>query len=54
MPIPERYWEITVAIAAPSTPNFNTITKNKSNPILSIAEIAKNISGIIELPIALK
>ena len=27
MPIPERYWEITVAIAAPSTPNFNTMTK---------------------------
>ena len=54
MPIPERYWEIIVAIAAPSTPNFNTITKNKSNPILNIAEIAKNISGIIELPIALK
>ena len=44
MPIPERYWEITVAIAAPSTPNFNTITKNKSNAILSIAETAKNIS----------
>ena len=44
MPIPERYWEIIVAIAAPSTPNFNTITKNKSNTILSIAEIAKNIS----------
>ena len=54
MPIPERYWEITVAIAAPSTPNFNTMTKNKSNAILSIAETAKNISGVIELPIALK
>ena len=33
---------------------YEVITKNKSNTILSIAEIAKNISGIIELPIALK
>ena len=40
MPIPERYWEIIVAIAAPSTPNCNTITKNKSNTILSIAAVS--------------
>ena len=27
MPIPERYWEIIVAIAAPSTPNFIQLQK---------------------------
>ena len=54
MPIPERYWGNHRSNSCTFTPIFNTITKNKSNAILSIAETAKNISGVIELPIALK
>ena len=50
-PIPEIYCDITVAIAAPRMPCFNTKTKYKSKPILSITDTHKNTSGITELPI---
>ena len=50
MPIPDTYWEITVAMAAPATPQGMTSTKNRSRPMFSTALTAKNTRGTVELP----
>lgn len=53
IPTPDIYCATTVASAAPATPRLRPITNHKSKTILSITEIARNTSGIVELPIAL-
>ena len=52
IPIPDTYWDKTVAMAAPSTPQAKTSTKSKSKRIFKIAEIAKKSSGAMEFPTA--
>ena len=48
--MPETYWEITVASAAPAAPRFNPATNHKSNAIFKTAETARNNSGTTEFP----
>ena len=48
--IVEIPWAITVAKAAPITPNLNTMIKRKSKPMFKTVEMNKNISGVIESP----
>ena len=50
MPMPETYWEITVACAAPATPQSKTATKSRSRPIFKRAETARKTRGTTELP----
>ena len=52
MPIPETYWEITVASAAPATPRFKPKTNQRSRKMFKMAETAKNNSGTLEFPSA--
>ena len=54
MPMPETYWDMTVASAAPATHLLNTSTNTKSSTIFITAEIPKKIRGTTELPRALK
>ena len=51
-PIPERYWAITVASAAPTTPRSHPIANLRSRAMFTAAETAKKPSGITELPMA--
>ena len=50
MPMPDTYWEITVAAAAPDTPKFRPATNQRSRAILSRAETARKARGTTEFP----
>ena len=54
MPIPERYWEITVAIAAPSTPNFNSMTPLIFLAVSAILNIALDLFFVIVLKLGVE
>ena len=49
-PIPDTYWEITVASAAPATPRPSPATNQRSSAIFRQAEIARKIRGTREFP----
>ncbi len=48
----EMIWEAIVAYATPSTPISKPSTNNRSNTVLSSAEITRNTSGLRESPTA--
>ena len=52
MPSPDRYWEMTVAAAAPDTPHLRPMTNHRSSTIFSAADTAKKARGTTELPTA--
>ena len=48
--MPETYWEITVASAAPATPRRRPATNHRSSTMFSTAETARNTRGTTEFP----
>ena len=52
-PTPDTYWEMTVASAAPATPLLRPTTNQRSRKIFITADMARNISGVLESPMAL-
>ncbi len=50
--MPETYWAITVASAAPATPRPRPSTNQRSSTMFNTAETARKISGARELPTA--
>ena len=52
-PTPATTCAIAVAHAAPATPSFSTIIKNRSSPILTIEEMTRKITGVLLSPSAL-
>ena len=50
MPMPETYWAMTVASAAPATPRPSPATNHRSRAMFSPAETAKKASGTTEFP----
>ena len=52
IPMPETYWAITVARAAPTTPRPRPSTNQRSSTMFNTAETARKISGARELPTA--
>ena len=50
MPMPETYWDSTVAWAAPVTPSCSPATSHRSSAMFSTTDTARKASGTVELP----